>query len=348
MNVALLEPGTAADAEWDAYVAGRPDSSIYHLSAWRRIFGDGLGYKSFLLLARDGSGQPRAALPLYRVSTPWRKRLVAVPFRDRGGPLWDDEGALAALLERVRELARQENAILVLKSIKPLPASAEGRGLNRTDHWIHSTLDLQGLDRDRLWQRVGTKRRNMVRQAEQQGVEVRRGTAEAGAAERWHALHLRTQKRLGVPPFPERFFSVMFDTLGARLELLEARANGASCAATLLFLHGTTCIYAYSASTEAGQRLRASDLLMHRALELALERGMHSFDFGSDSPLQENLLFFKRSWGASQAPIPLYASGPAGIRDSSDARYGLARAVLHRLPVGVLAAFGARVTRYFG
>src|SRR5207244_1716415 len=117
----------------------------------------------------------------------------------------------------------------------------------------------------------GAKRRNMVRQAEHHDVEVRRATGEADAVERWYALHLQTQKRLGVPPFPRRFFAAMLQALGPRVELLEAHARSEPRAAMLLFLDRETCMYAYSASNEQGQRVRANDLLMHSALGLALE-----------------------------------------------------------------------------
>ena len=352
LSVVTLDEDPAAQVQWDSYVESHPAATPYHLRAWQRIFGDGLGYRSSLLLARDSSGAPHGALPLYVVPSPWKRRLVAVPFRDRGGPLWDDDAAFDALLGRSKELARECGAdAIVLKTHQPLPGSSGRHGLARIDHWIHSVLDLGGIDDALLWKRIGGKTRNMIRQAESHGVELRRATMDANAAQRWHLLHLCTQKRLGVPPFPRRFFAQMLEALTATggIELLEAVRAGEPCAATLLLLHRDTCIYGYSASTGAGQRMRANDLVLHGAIRLALKRGMRRFDLGSDSPLQQSLLLFKRKWGATQSTIPLYATGGAGgVSDSSAGRYAFARMILRRLPLGVLDALGNRVTRYFG
>jgi CelD/BcsL family acetyltransferase involved in cellulose biosynthesis len=352
-TVTILPESGDALAEWEQYVLGHPDATVYHRVAWREIFGRGLGYRSWLLAAREAGGAIRGVLPLYLVPAPFRRRLVAVPFRDRGGPLWDTPEALDALLARSGSLVRETGSVsLQMKSLHPLPAGAAERyGLMRRDYWVHSSAALAGLDADALWRRVGDKTRNMVRQAESQGLACRVVTGDDGAVARWHRLHVATQKRLGIPPFPARFFVAMLDALRGTggIELMEVARDGVPCAGTILLLHRDTCIYGYSASTDDGQRARANDLMLHTAFKLAIARGLARFDLGSDSPVQESLLFFKRKWGAAQSVIPLYCSGKTGaLPDSSDTRYALARAALRLMPAPLLAALGGRLTRYFG
>lgn len=337
-------------AEWDAYVRAHPASTVYHLSAWRRIFGDGFGYRGWLLSARATDGTIRGALPLYLVRGLAGRRLVAVPFRDRGGPLFDDAAVLDALLAHAHVLAREHRAALVLKSLMPLPEVEGLKPFVRVDHWTNSRMMVSGFDRKALWERVGGKNRNMVRQAEQVGLQAVMATAEDDCAARWHGLHRETQHRLGIPAFPLAFFSAMLDALRptGSIELLEVRKDGLPIAATLLLVHGDTCVYGYSASSPQGQRARANDLMLFEALAHAAQRGLAWFDFGSDSPAQESLLFFKRKWGAEQRRIPMYASGDAAVSDSSDARYALARGVFRALPEPITSWIGARVVKRFG
>lgn len=337
-------------AEWDAYVRAHPASTIYHLSAWRRVFGEGFGYRAWLLAARAADGAIRGVLPLYLVRGLAARRLVAVPFRDRGGPLFDDAAALDALLAQAHALAREQHAALILKSLVPLPEVEGLKPLVRADHWTNSRMAVSGLDRKALWERVGGKNRNMVRQAEQGGLQAVLATAEGDGAARWHRLHRETQHRLGIPAFPLAFFSAMLEALRPTggVELLEVRKDGLPVSATLLLVHGDTCIYGYSASSAQGQRARANDLMLFEALVYAAQRGLAWFDFGSDSPAQESLLFFKRKWGAEQRRIPMYASGNAAVSDSSDARYALARGVFRALPEALASWIGARLVRRFG
>lgn len=353
VTVHLVDSDPRAQAGWDAYVDGHPEATPYHRRAWCTIFGEGLGYRSFLLLARNASGTPQGVLPLYLVDSPWRRRFVAVPFRDRGGPLWDSDEALECLIFHAKDLAREHRArSVVLKSLRPFPeATAQHQGLTRANYWIRSVMALGDLDEATLWKRVGAKNRNMIRQGRQHGLECRVSTGAPDAASRWHSLHLATQRRLGIPPFPRRFFESMLRELGPSggVELLEVTRQEDLCAATLLLVHGDTCIYGYSASTEEGQRTRANDLMLFEAIKLALGKGLKHFDLGSDSPRQESLLFFKSKWGAIQAPIPIYTTGEdVAMSDSSQGRYALARTVLRRLPPALLDAVGRHLTRHLG
>lgn len=351
VSVAIVEREQDLRA-WDAYVQRHPWSTAYHQRTWQAIFREGFAYRSFLLLASDASNKPCGALPLYLVASPLSRRLVGVPFRDRGGPLWDTEEAFHALMERAGQIALENRVgAVVLKTLQPFPDSFDRHGLARSDYWIHSVLALKGVDDQSLWSSIGGTTRNMVRQAERHGVTLRVATGDTDIARRWYALHLVTQRRLGVPPFPRHFFSTMLEVLRPTggVEVIEALHENQPCSATLLLLHGKTCVYGYAASTAAGRAMRANDFLLHGAIRFAVSRGMDYFDLGSDSPLQEGLLFYKRKWGAVQSSIPVYRSGPTGsLPDSSASRYNVARTILRSTPAAVLEMLGTRFTRYLG
>lgn len=355
VSVRLLRDGWSEMRRWRDYIANAPGATVYHDPAWREIFG-ALGYRTYPLMALDEStGACRGVLPLYRVpSLIGPPRLVAVPFRDRGGAVFDDAEAFRALLAEAGRLGQREGAArIVLKTIRPYPESEAHRaGLVRSDHWVHSEADLVGLEPNTLLKALGDKTRNMIRHAERAGLRF----VEAGEAPRdldaWMALHRQAQHQLGLPAFPRRFFERMLTLLRprglARLFLVE-NGEGQALAGTIVFVERSRAIYAYSASDRRGRELRANDLMLFRLMTWAIERGIPILDFGSDSPSQKGLLFFKRKWLARQRLIPTYHLGGKGVPiDSSSARYELIRAAVRRLPASLTRALLTPLLRYFG
>ena len=80
--------------------------------------------------------------------------------------------------------------------------------------------------------------------------------------------------------------------------------------------------------------------MLFQVMRFLIERRISMFDMGSDSPLQESLLFFKRKWLAQQAAIPHYNFGATMRLDSSDAHYRFARRIFSLMPLPVLTRLG--------
>jgi CelD/BcsL family acetyltransferase involved in cellulose biosynthesis len=337
-----------------AYIDSRPDTTVYHLPQWRTIFRDGLGYRSISLLTSAADGTTIGCLTLYLVPGLLARRLVAVPFRDRGGPLWSSPEALDQLLARATSAARQEGAgVMTLKSLSEFPGQiAAQHGFLKHDHWIRSVVDLTKFNAAGYFTAIGPKTRNMIRQSERAGLELEIPAAPVENLADWHALHLATQQELGVPPFPFRFFAAMFRELAptGHLYLFLVRRESKVLAASIVFRHGETAIYGYSASLPEGRQYRPNDFLLFNMINWSRAQNLRRFDMGSDSPSQESLLFFKRKWLAEQEPIPTYVrgAGPAALNDSSESKYARARALVRRLPRPVFGFLGRFVTPYFG
>jgi hypothetical protein len=295
-------------------------------------------------------------LPLFRVpSLLGSPRLVSIPFRDRGGPVWDDPASFTALLEAAEVLrAREKAGWLELKSLTTFsPELVAAAGLQEHSYWVRSVAPLEGLDQKTLDRQLGDKTRNMLRQSARAGLTCTDVTDRPDVSSLWYGLHQATQRHLGLPPFPRRFFHTMIESLSAagRLRLFAVEdSQGQALAASILLLDGTTGIYGYSASLPSSRALRPNDLLLYRMMTWLIEQGYSFFDLGSDSPRQEGLLFFKRKWLARQAPVPVYLSAGADYdaADSSAPRYALVRRITHHLPLPVARLCLAPLTRFFG
>lgn len=339
---------------WVRYVSSHRAATAYHDWAWRRIFKAALGYRSFYLVAESLKDDTwLGCLPLFVVGPRFFRRLVSVPFRDRGGLLWDTDeafGTLVAAAEGLRE--RTRSSFVDLKSVASYPSELVlASGLTEHRYWVRSSVDLRGLDVATYRQRLGKKIRNVLRQAEGAGLTASDASDRPNALELWYPLHLATQRELGLPPFPQKFFSLVLQELlprGAARLFVVLKGEKAVAAAIVLF-EGRTGIYGYSASDPSARAQRPNDALLFHVVAWLIERGFECFDLGSDAPSQEGLLFFKRKWLAQQRPIPVYALGPShpALVDSSAPRYALARAVFRRLPLPILRLTAA-FTHLFG
>lgn len=352
-NLSVEAIASGAASEWQRYVQSHPLSTIYHSFGWRRIFGETFGYRSWYLVARDGAGIV-GCLPLFLVRSPMAKRLVSVPFRDRGGVLWSTPAALSALIEAAKRIAQEEKAsYLELKTITPYPEDVvEQNGLAEHRYWIRSSVDLRPLNADIFWEKIGPKTRNMIRQAEGAGLAFRDETGERDAVLTWYTLFLETQKRQGLPPFPRHFFRLMFEELAPSGEarLFVVRRGSEALSATIILMQKKTAIYGYSASAGGGRAFRPNDFMLFSAARWLMEHGYDELDLGSDAPSQQSLLFFKRKWLAEHSVVPVYTFGrySRAESDSSDARYRVVRKAFQYLPAPVLRLVGAATCRFFG
>jgi CelD/BcsL family acetyltransferase involved in cellulose biosynthesis len=352
--VRLLTEGPDEFSRWQAYVEGAPDATIYHDIAWRTIFG-AHRYTPFYLVA-ERTDRICGVLPLFLVpSLTERSRLVSVPFRDRGGPLFDDRATLEALIGKADQLRTELAADHVeLKRISPFAdADVANLNLSRSDYWVHSQTPLSGLDETKLLKALGEKTRNMIRQASRAGLRVLERDTDPAALVSWYRVYQESQRALGLPPFPFDFFRQMFAALGTRklVRLFEVQqADGKAIAACIVFKDRTSGIYAYSASVPAGRNHRPNDLMLFHVISTLLNEGCARFDFGADAPSQSGLLFFKRKWLADQATIPRYYIGPKipTMIDSSASRFEMIRNITRHLPLPIARGILAPLTRYFG
>jgi CelD/BcsL family acetyltransferase involved in cellulose biosynthesis len=353
LEIEYLGSGPEESERWDAYVAAHPRATIYHYAAWRPVFQRAFGYRSWFLAARAGQ-RIVGCLPLYLVDTPLRRRLVSVPFRDRGGALWDSTRALGLLVKEAERLRRAVRASFVeLKSLDSYPReTVDQMGLREDRYYLRSMVPLPYADGEEMLRAFNCKHRSTVRQSCAGGLSFAEESEVSHPLADWYDLHLRTQQRLGIPAFSRGFFEAMEEALrpAGRMKIFFVRKDDRPIAASINFLDRKMGVYAYSASDSACQHLRPNDFMIFRVLEWLIRHGYQAYDMGSDSPAQEGLLHFKRKWLAAQASVPVYSLGNAdrSVSDSTAPRYKAARRLFRALPRQVAGAVGRLVVRHFG
>jgi Acetyltransferase (GNAT) domain len=352
MKVELLKPD--ADSRWAEYVNQAAGSTIYHSLHWREVFENSFGYKSFYFIAVDSANRICGVLPVFLVNG-LKRRLVSVPFRDRGGPLGERGDTIVMLLGECIKLANELRCHYVeIKTIKALDKEVKvNLPYRETFYWINTYLRLQ-YDVNEFWQLINPKIKNKIRQAKNADLVFMDCSRSSDAIYLFYDIYIKAMKAMGVPPYPIKYFKLIhkyfMDSNEAKLFLI--RKNNELLAGAVVFIHKDSVIYGYSAVRPEAKKYRCYDFLVWKLIEWSIENGYRIFDFGADSPLQEGLLYFKQKWNSVQERIPYYYYMQTDERieqmDSSLGKYEIFKKLYGSLPMPIYRMSGSIFTKYLG
>ena len=181
--------------------------------------------------------------------------------------------------------------------IRDWPAHlAEPVGFTTVDPFRSHVLDLSGGE-EAVWARMSKDMRYSIRRAGRNGVTVREATA-ARDFEVLYAMYRDLRKRQGLLPQPRAFVAELcaqFVSAGTGA-LVMAEHEGRPVAALLYLSCGQLAVGTHSASYEASRNLRAMPLAMWRAVQIACDRGVQTFDLGRTDSAARGLKDFKAAW----------------------------------------------------
>jgi FemAB-related protein (PEP-CTERM system-associated) len=334
----------AADIEparWDAFVAARPDASLYHTSAWRHVFERAFGLSTVYLAALQG-GDIVGVLPLvFFRSRLFGRFAVSLPFVNYGGIVATSPAAARALLAAAIDETRRRGAVHLelrhdRRQFEDLPARS---------HKVAMRLRLAASDAEQ-WEALDRKVRNLVRKAGKSGVTVSRGGAELLPA--FYDVFAANMRDLGTPVYSRRFFREVVSALPRRSAVFVANVGGRPVAAAIVLWSDGTMEVPWASSLRAFNHLATNMGLYWELLKFAIDRGCRVFDFGRSTP-HEGTFEFKRQWGAEPVPLVWEYWLAAGRRlpdlSPMNPRYHWAIRIWQRLPIWLTRAVGPRIVR---
>ena len=288
------EPGR--DAAWDRYAEGHSGYTIYHGRAFHDAVAVAFGKASHGLVAEDGAGCIVGVLPLVRQrSRLFGDRLVSLPYANHGGPLADSPAVAQALLAAA---AAHADALGCDRLEIRDPGERALDWPTHTDK-VLMTRDLPGSP-EALGRELGAKLRSQCRRALKEGATVEFGGA--GLIPAFYRVFAANMRDLGTPVYPVRWFEVLAQHLGARLEFAVVTLAGEAVAGAVLVRWNDTMEIPWAASARACQRYAVNMLLYRAALDHAIDTGCKRFDFGR-STRGSGTWRFKRQWGAEETQI---------------------------------------------
>ena len=158
-----------------------------------------------------------------------------------------------------------------------------------------------------MWDRMEGRSRTAVRKARQQGLtglvrRVAREDLEPGSD--FRTLYEGTMLRVGAANryiFDDAYYRGLVDALGAGLQVVEVREDGAVVASALMMRHGTRAHYHLSGSDPAASRRGANAMLVWSMLEWCAGSDVETCHLGGGVAEGDGLAVFKRSFGGQEA-----------------------------------------------
>lgn len=344
--LAAQEPPTITTSvgqrEWDAYVEGCPDATLYHLWGWREVFEGAFGHRAIYLAARR-DGEITGILPLVRFDHALFGRfLVSLPFVNYGGVVASNDVAARALVGHARALGEQSKS----SHVELRHFDQRFPDLQAKRHKVTMLLPL-ARSAESLWEKVDKKVRNQVRKAQKSNL-----TTESGGVEwlgEFYEVFCRNMRDLGTPVYGRTFFERVLRQFPDRARVFVVRKGRTPVAAGISLAYRGSIEVPWASSLREYRTNCPNYLLYWTMLEFAIDQGFEQFDFGRSTP-DDGPYNFKKQWGAR--PVPLCWEyrllGAAGLPDRStrNPKFRAAIAAWQRLPLSVANLVGPHVARY--
>jgi len=273
---------------WDGYVQNHPDSTIFHLTAWKEVIEESFGHKSFYLVAEDG-GSVTGLLPLFEIkSFLFGHYLVSNPFAELGGVIADTLEIQDALIKKAIKIAEEQNCqYLELRNRIQYP------GLVTKSLYFNFRRKISSDHGENL-KAIPRKSRAMVRKGIKTGLLSEMG--DHLFPEFYDVLALNFH-RLGTPIFSRQYMVNLLAKKELKTLLLIVRTSeGKTCAGVMSFFFKDQVVPYYAGSDFTLRSLGINDFMYWELMKYGAEKGYRVFDYGR-SKQDTGSFSFKKNWG---------------------------------------------------
>jgi FemAB-related protein (PEP-CTERM system-associated) len=327
--------------EWNAFVAGHPDGSFYHLYDWTQINNAALGHRSFYLMSRT-QDRVTGVLPLVLIpSRLFGRILCSMPFVNFGGPCANGKSAQKSLLQSAMDKARDLKAdYLELRCANPIETS-----IPVSLRKISMTLDLQ-LDPDKVWDAFSSKHRTAIRRSYKNGLEVYSGGIELLPI--FYKLMQHSWRALGTPLYAQSYFECIMNTFGEQTRIFVCHRAQEPVAVAFNGHSNDTIEGMWAGGSPLARTLQANYVLYWEMIKDGCLRGFKKYHLGrstADSAGED----FKKKWNATSKQLHWYFyrpdGGPMPGLNVDNPKYKVAIAAWRRLPIWTTRLVGPPIAK---
>jgi FemAB-related protein (PEP-CTERM system-associated) len=334
--------------QWEAFVAARPDASLFHELGWSEAVEAAMGHAAHPLAAWRGE-RIVGVLPLTHLkSRLFGDAIISVAFGVYGGILAEDGAAASALVEAGAELGRRLDVHRVELRHDGRDAHPAGPGW-RTKSDLYATFLRPILpDEEANLKAIPRKKRADLRKAL---ADHRLRTEPEIGLDVFYRVYAESVRNLGTPVFPRALFVALKRVLGDAVEISAVFGPKEPLAAVMTFHFRDRVMPYFGGAVPAARDVHAYDLLYWETMRRAAARGLRLYDFGR-SKRGTGSFEYKTYWGFEPRPLayhhlPLKGGSVPDINPLNP-KYRFQIALWKRLPLRVANALGPPIARQLG
>jgi serine/alanine adding enzyme len=288
--------------EWDEF-ASRYTDLIFYQSLWSRVLKEGLGGQPLYFYLKERR-EIVAGLPGVLLNFRVVKILYAsIPY----GHLIGERSYYSTFLELLENEYRRRGIDQVRLAESPFSESYSPDSFKPIFAKC-TLLDLRGYDKEKVWRGHKKNIRRDVRKAQRSRITIHREESREDITV-FYKLYLTSMERnRAMARYPFRWFEAVYEEmvekgLGA---FLFAELEHEAIAGAVLIKSSTSTHYFHNGSKYEFLKFCPNELLIHSALEEAIEKGNSFFDFMGSDPNDLSLLQFKEKWGGQSKDVCTY------------------------------------------
>jgi len=169
-------------------------------------------------------------------------------------------------------------------------------------------LNLEGMTEQKLWEGYKKRVRRDIRKAEKSGIYLEEISAPAEIEEVFTLYHQTMRRNVSYTTWTKRSLYSIYEHLvrSGEAKMVFGKKEGKVVAGIILLFSDDTVYYFFSASSEKYFQYCPNDLLVHRAICLAIQENKKYFDLMTSRKDDHALMDFKEKWGAEKYPFTFF------------------------------------------
>lgn len=319
--------------------------SFAGLDSWLNLVHEMYGYKTYRYAVIENS-HPLAALCLVEINHPvFGHYLATAPFGSYGGLAFETPEARDLLLDEARRLAEDVRAEYV--SIRfDEGASTPPDNWSQSPNYFTYLIDLPS-NPDELLKTFSSDHRNHVRKSLKKGFQIRFGHLDL-LDDIYQAL-AKSMHELGSPYHSKNYLRKMAELLGDTLEFAVLyNAQGKISGGGVFIYQGDTVFNLHANILRHARSTYAGEFLYWSVIELAIQKGLKTFDLGRSLVGSGNEVF-KVKWSPRKQLLAYWYWLAPGHElpslNQKNPKFQLVIAIWKRMPAFIVRAIGPYLIR---
>jgi serine/alanine adding enzyme len=277
--------------EWKNFVLNHNQGDIFHMPEWADVNYNTYGFLNLYTLVY-AKGKLIGVLPIIRVKGIFKNYLTTPP----AGILLEDgvkdSEEIIKYFLKLRNKFSAQNVEIYNSIIN-----------NNSWHFCHeSVFVIKKLpnNKEDLWKEIGSKRRNMVRRAERNKLEVKIELPVDESMAIFYKIYSFNYRDLGTPVHNFNYFLEQAKLMHENIRILIIYLKYRPIGAMWLHLFNNSISDPEAAAIRRYFHTGVNDYMYYKAFEFAVENGYNIFNMGR-SQKNTGTYNFKLSWGNCHA-----------------------------------------------